>query len=343
MNKELLQQMINEKLVSVTKHPTAELFIYNYSPKVQYDKLWNEITLQTRGLILDSEMNVVAKPFGKFFNLEEHQPNEIPQTSFDVFEKLDGSLGILYWLNDEPFIATRGSFESVQSQKATEILYSKYSDTFTRLDRNSTYLFEIIYPENRIVVDYGGVSDLILLARIDNTTGIDLPIYEITGFPLVKRFDGINDLQYLRTLEEGNKEGFVIRFQNGMRVKIKFSEYVMLYRIITGISNVTIWEYMKDGKDFNELIDKIPDEFYDWITLTRDKIELNFNFIYEDARKRYCHFYNEDKKTFALKVMDEASDISGILFNMYNGKKVEPLIWKMVRPTFSKSFSIDDV
>jgi len=41
--------------------------------------------------------------------------------------------------------------------------------------------------------------------------------------------------------------------------------------------------------------------------------------------------------------MDEASDISGILFNMYNGKKVEPLIWKMVRPTFSKSFSIDDV
>ena len=78
MKKELLQEMINEKLVSVQKHPQADLFIYNYTPKVQYDKLWNEITLNTRGLILDSQMNIVAKPFGKFFNLEEHQANEIP-------------------------------------------------------------------------------------------------------------------------------------------------------------------------------------------------------------------------------------------------------------------------
>lgn len=341
MNKELLQQMISEKLVSVQKHPTAELFIYNYSPKVQYDKLWNEITLQTRGLILDAEMNVVARPFGKFFNLEEHQPNEIPQTSFDVFEKLDGSLGILYWLNDKPYIATRGSFESVQSKKATEILYSKYSDTFIELDRNSTYLFEIIYPENRIVVDYGNVNDLILLTRIDNVTGLDLPIDKSTGFPIVKKFDGINDLKYLKTLEQDNKEGFVVRFQNGFRVKMKFAEYVRLHRIITGISNITLWEYLKEGKNFDELISKVPDEFYNWLTLTKDKIEKNFMMIYENAKKRYQELYHEDKKTFALRVMTEAKEISSILFNMYTKKKVEPMIWKMVRPTFSKAFKTD--
>lgn len=70
MNKFLLNQMINEKLVSVQKHPEAELFIYNYTPRVQYEKLWNPITLLTRGLILDSENNIVSRPFGKFFNLE---------------------------------------------------------------------------------------------------------------------------------------------------------------------------------------------------------------------------------------------------------------------------------
>ena len=68
MKKELLQEMINEKLVSVQKHPETDLFIYNYSPKVQYEKLWNEVTLKTRGLILDAQMNFVARPFGKFFN-----------------------------------------------------------------------------------------------------------------------------------------------------------------------------------------------------------------------------------------------------------------------------------
>lgn len=67
LNKELLKQMIDEKLVVVQKHPIANLFIYNYSPTVQYDKLWNEITIQTRGLILDNDMNIVAKPFKKFF------------------------------------------------------------------------------------------------------------------------------------------------------------------------------------------------------------------------------------------------------------------------------------
>jgi RNA ligase len=339
MNKELLQQMIDERLVSVRKHPEAELFIYNYTPRVQYDKLWNEITLQTRGLIMDAEMNVIAKPFGKFFNLEEHQPNEIPQLPFEVFDKLDGSLGILYWLNDKPFIATRGSFESEQSQHATELLYNKYIHTFEKFDRNKTYLFEIIYPQNRIVVDYGAMDDLILLTVIDNATGNES--IEELGFPIVKRFDGINDLMHLKTLEEENKEGFVVRFKNGLRVKMKFAEYVRLHRIITGVSNVAIWEYLKEGKSFDELLQKVPDEFYDWLMQTANELEMNFKLIYDNAQKRYTELYNEDKKTFALKVLDEAKDISSILFNIYNGKKVEPVIWKMLRPEYAKPFKTD--
>ena len=228
MKKELLQEMINEKLVSVQKHPETDLFIYNYSPKVQYEKLWNEVTLKTRGLILDAQMNFVARPFGKFFNLEEHQPNEIPQLPFDVFEKMDGSLGILYWLNDKPFIATRGSFTSDQSQHATEVLYTRYQHTFDKLDKTATYLFEIIYPQNRIVVDYGAMDDLVLLTVIDNETGTER--IEDIGFQIVKKFDGINDLLELKALEENNKEGFVIRFKNGFRVKMKFAEYVKLHQ-----------------------------------------------------------------------------------------------------------------
>ena len=135
LDKFLLQQCINDKLVSIQKHPEVDLFIYNYTPKVQYEKLWNEITLQTRGLILDSEMNIIARPFGKFFNLEERQLDEIPKESFEVYEKMDGSLGILYWLNNLPYIATRGSFTSEQSVHATEILHSKYIHTFDKLDK----------------------------------------------------------------------------------------------------------------------------------------------------------------------------------------------------------------
>lgn len=339
MNIELLNKRVGKKLVSVQKHPTADLFIYNYTPTVQYDKLWDEITMQTRGLILDGSQNIVAKPFGKFFNVEEHAPEQLPQLPFDVFEKLDGSLGILYWLNDLPYIATRGSFESDQAKHATQILYEKYSNLFPLLDKHKTYLFEIIYPENRIVLDYGGLDDLILLTVIDNETGEET--IEDIGFPVIKRFDGINDLEELKALEKNNKEGFVVRFKNGFRVKMKFAEYVRLHRIITGVSNIAIWEYLKDGKPFDALLEKVPDEFYDWLMQTKDEIVGNFNKIVLEGNSVYPTIYNEDKKTFALRVLDKYKNISAILFNMWTNKKIEPIIWKMVRPTYSRPFKKD--
>ena len=336
MNKELLQEMIDKKYVSVQKHPTEDLFIYNYTPEVQYGKLWNEITLATRGLILDKEGNVVAKPFGKFFNLEEHQPSEIPLLDFEVFEKLDGSLGILYWISDMPFIATRGSFTSTQSVKATEILYSKYRSTFSRLDKSETYLFEIIYPENRIVCNYGEKEDLILLTIINNETGIEY--IEDIGFPVVKRFDGIKDIAQLKALEEENKEGFVIRFSNGFRVKVKFDEYVRLHRIITGVSNVTVWEYLMEERPFDELLEKVPDEFYDWLTNTKKGLIDKFNEIYSV----FIDDYAEIKKDIAVKAYTKR--YPHLIFQMFrqDEEKARQIIWKSIRPKFSKAFKTDE-
>ncbi len=82
-----------------------------------------------------------------------HLPSLLKSSNFDVYEKMDGSLGILYWIDDKPFLATRGAFESEQAIKGTELL--RKHQNLNKLNRNYTYLFEIIYPSNRIVVDYG--------------------------------------------------------------------------------------------------------------------------------------------------------------------------------------------
>ncbi len=142
MNKLLLKQMIDEGYVMVQKHPNADLFIYNYSRKCQYERNWNEITLLTRGLILDGDMNIVARPYKKFFNIEEHTPEQIPNLPFEIYEKLDGSLGILFNYKNEWIIASRGSFTSDQAIKATEML--KNYD-MSNLNKEYTYIFEIIY------------------------------------------------------------------------------------------------------------------------------------------------------------------------------------------------------
>ena len=328
--------MLDERLVSVQKHPDAGLFIYNYTNKAQYDRIWNEITLQCRGLILDADLNIVSRPFKKFFNLEELPPSEIPDEPFEVHEKMDGSLGILYWLDDAPYIATRGSFTSDQAVHASKILNEKYPHTFNKLDRGVTYLFEIIYPENKIVVDYGNQDDLTLLAIIDNNTGEDLPISEI-GFPVVRKYDSFNDLSLLQCINDESKEGFVIRFKNGLRVKVKFAEYLRLHRIITGVSNVVIWEHLAEGKGFEELLDKVPDEFYEWVKKTIDDLKSQYNAILTDSQNSFKQL--DTRKETALYF--QTQKYPAVLFAMLDGKPYDKIIWKMVKPQYAKPFKME--
>ena len=119
----------------------------------------------------------------------------------------------LYFIDNQPFIATRGSFVSEQAIVATNILHQKYAHI--SLNTAYTYLFEIIYPQNRIVVDYGTLEDIILIGMLDTKTGKELPLDASLGFSLVKKYDGIKDIYALKKLEERNREGFVIRFENG--------------------------------------------------------------------------------------------------------------------------------
>jgi RNA ligase len=138
----ILADYISKGLVIKQNHPTLPLSIYNYSRECQYNGLWDDITLNCRGLVLDNKGNVVAKPFPKFFNYEEHKPEDIPNENFEVYEKMDGSLGIVFHYNNEWHVATRGSFTSEQAIKGMEMM-KKYP--IEKLDKGKTYLFEIIY------------------------------------------------------------------------------------------------------------------------------------------------------------------------------------------------------
>ena len=330
----LLKQMINDGFVHAQKHPTHDLFIYNYSPKAQYERVWNAVTLMCRGLILDGQYNIVSRPFTKFFNLGEAENQVIPNEPFKVFEKLDGSLGIMYWVDNEAFIATRGSFISEQSTKANAILRSKYAEILRGLDSSKTYLFEIIYPENRIVVNYGEMEDLILTAIIDTQTGADLPL-ENVGFPMVKEYHGIKDIAVLKDLSEDNREGFVIQFASGLRYKVKFEEYLRIHRIVTQVSNINIWEYLSANMPFDEILDRVPDEFYDWVKATSADLKTQFETI-----ERQCQ---ADFKVCATRKETAAYFLTcrypSVLFNMLDERPYSQTIWKQLRPTFQKPFS----
>jgi len=347
LNRTILDQLIENGYILVNQHPTLPLRILNYSRKAQFEKLWNEYTLMCRGMVIDDKYNIVARPFVKFFNYEEHKPEEIPNTNFEVYDKMDGSLGIIFNYADEWHVATRGSFVSDQAIKGRSML-NNYN--IEGLNPEMTYLVEIIYPENRIVVDYNGEEKLVLLAVVDVETGYDMPyavmkyhagIREI-DFSLVNHYDGVNDIKELKARNITNQEGYVLRYENGFRMKVKFEDYCRLHSIITNVSTKDIWEFLRDGKDINELLDRTPDEFDEWV---REQVKLLTNkFIEMETHidNIFLKIYRDDmsKKDFAEYALKESH--SAILFNMFEGKPFAHMIWKIIKPEYSKPFFNDD-
>ncbi len=329
MNYSKIEQYISEGYISAKKHPHAELYIYNYTAQAHYEGIWTEETMMCRGLIMDNEQNIIARPFEKFFNLEEEK-HELPKSSFEVFEKMDGSLGILYFLDGKPHLASRCSFTSEQAMIGTEILQKKYAHV--KLNQAYTYLFEIIYPENRIVVDYGQMEDIVLLGTIETKTGKEIALTDNWGFKTAKRYNGISDIYQLKQLEEKNKEGFIVRFENGFRVKVKFEEYVRLHSIITNINSIAVWESLQIENGFDELIKEVPDELYHWVDELKNELLIEYKKIEDIAKREFRVLENRKETAFYFK----QCSYPHLLFLMYDKKNYDSVIWQIIRPVFKR-------
>lgn len=334
------EKYIDSGLVNEQFHPEFPLVIYNYSQKCQFSKAWDEVTMMCRGLIVNKDTyEIVARPFTKFFNYEEHLALGLPVPSEEpiAIRKLDGSLGILYWWNDLPFIATRGSFTSNQAIWATE--WVRKNLDYSQFDVNYTYLFEIIYPENKIVVSYD-FSGLVMIGAmsIENQPigerGVRVPpnIQLATRVP----YTGYHALKEMNT---PNEEGFVLFFpRSNVRMKIKFDDYIRLHKIVTGLSEIGIWEMLREGK--NPITPEIPDEMFKWINGVVLKLKSDFFCIEEESGLAHLMCKNKENRKEQAEFINKTRYPS-VVFSMLDGKDYKSIIWKMLRPKGQKTFRKD--
>lgn len=340
MNWDRIKELVAEGYINCQRHPTADLYIYNYSQKTQWEWKWEEETEVCRGLIADGENNIHSRPFRKFFSYEQLN-GAIPDEPFQVFEKMDGSLGVTYWVDGQIHLATRGSFVSDQAQIGTRIL--QYYASIVAFNPAYTYLFEIISPNNRIVVDYGDTEDLILLAIIETATGkeIELPepdYWAFLGPPIVTRHDGFHSVEDMKAISDSNREGFVLKFASGFRVKIKLDEYKRLHKLLTGLNARHIWEMLREGQDMVPLYERVPDEFYKWVQDTESGLKSQYGAIEAEARGNFKDL--GERKTNALYY--QTCPHSFILFSMLDGKDYSHYIWDQLRPAHSLPFREDE-
>ena len=366
LTKEILQKYEDEGLIHSQSHPSLPLRILNYSQKTQYESRWDDVTLNCRGLIVDNDYKIIVQPFGKFFNYEEVQnKGVIPEKSDYIYvqDKMDGSFGILFSYDNQWVMATRGSFTSDQAIRGLEI--AKRLFNLDSWERSIAYACEIIYPENRIVVDYGEDEKLVFLSAFYNRSYEWNEGENELHWTTAKAFFNVNRIPYkyivhteqhflsgdsqinmfdaLKRMNHKNSEGFILRFfPSNFRMKIKFEDYISLHRIITNISSYDIWENLMERGEMNEtVLSEVPDEFYDWVRKKErdlrnefERFEREHKWIYKVIRR---NAETEDPKIFAEFAKKHKHP--GILFSMNTGKDYSKTIWKLIKPTYEKPFS----
>jgi hypothetical protein len=325
----------------IVAQKNGRLTLYNYSNRTVFERLWDEYTMAARGLVLDDTGRVIARPWKKFFNHGERVNDVLPAEVPELATKYDGSLLIVFHDGDSWRAVTRGCWDNVQTQYA----YGWLKDHDHKLMKERTYLFELVAPWNRIVLHYPK-DDMILLGMVETESGRDFSYNETRVYAL--RWDlspvqfEVKPLECLNLEDPAikNEEGYVARFSNGYRVKLKYRQYMLLHKIVTGLSIKGIWEILASGNqpDFSN----VPDEFMGWYRKQRDRIQAKYDGILETAKAAFAAVgKQETRKDYAL-AFKKYPEIQGALFRLLDGGNPGEVIWKMCKPEMHEVFKVDE-
>ena len=363
-DKELVRRRVMEGYIYERRHPALPLRILNYSPAATFDDVWDIATEICRGLIVDDDDVVIARPFKKFWGIGDPKHSGTHEANLSnglpiVTGKLDGSLGVYWSYAGQEGIATRGSFTSEQAIWATRFLSYNYPNRFRVIAKDDfTPLFEIIFAANRIVVEYD-YEGIVLLAIIENKTGAEVSypdMKELAGFmdvPVVTKFD--KSLSEVVAENTKNAEGYVLCYHGKvrsapLRVKVKFADYMRLHKLITGVSVKSLWKMLADGNDpANSMGDGLPESFTDWVRSWTTKMLREYNRVYEASHKVYRDFVNAPREApFTRKEAAEEflkhPDVASICFSLLDVKAiVSRQIWNHVWQNMKSKVSEEDV
>lgn len=279
-------EMSNEEIVSLMENLQVKvsfeegLVLFMYDIRADFA---NPIVKNCRGIILYRDnWDIACYPFNKFGNYHESYADDIDWNTARVQEKVDGSI-MKIWFNrlsnswvissngcifasKAPISAAYENFEQLFNSAVTKVNYDV-------LDKNNTYIFELVSPFTRVVLEYPN-TDIYHIGTRNNITQEEI-IVDI-GIKKPKEYD-IHTLEdALRVVEEicteaDRHEGFVVVDANWRRVKIKNMFYINSHysRGAASVTNFRKILDILDKENIEELICYAPNiaqifKYYDW-------------------------------------------------------------------------------
>ncbi len=330
--------------ISCREHPELDLLIWNYNNSCQFDRAWDDYTSMARGLITDLDGNVISRPFPKFFNVgetEKTQMHRLPASIPEIREKLDGWLGVGYTDGQRPYISSRGSFDSEGAIWATGWIQERY-EANDFLD-GYTYVYEIICPLTRIILDYRGRAELVLLAVINTEDRSELDI-DAEGLRLGVETAALL-AQDIWTLEKDmeslpiTQEGYVLRYPDGFRVKMKGHEYRRMARALMHCSTTAVWDWIQAGGSVDGFNEYLPGELWEWVNAQATVIQATYDGLMKDVEAAYVSVKDiESRKDQAACLIADYKKIAWMVFVKLDGRELTGTSlrksWEMIKPEF---------
>lgn len=293
------------------------LFKYN---QIESD-FSNPIVKEARGIIFKEDQweYPVCHAFDKFFNCGESNAVVLDWSTTMVTQKVDGSL-IKVWFDDGWHISTNGMIDAYKAcysdvdscnfgELFEEALSNNNTDIKTltdSLDKDFTYMFELVSPKTRVVIPHDK-TDLYYLGLRDNYTNTEMPFYSINFSVKVPQGIKSPEVYSLHSITEclkaaqnlpWDEEGYVACDINCNRVKIKSPQYVLAHyaRNNNNVTNETLVsvaisgeseEFLTYAEDYTEALHRVTDAIKkfknDCVEALREMKTKTF-----DSRKEYA-------------------------------------------------------
>ena len=322
-----------EKLIRIKDDVNSPYAIFNYDIGADFTDL---VVQEARGIIINiKSCEVVCWPFRKFGNWHEVYADQIDWSSAKVQEKIDGSIIKVWWdpIVGRWVVSTNGciyakdaqvpsgsNFYKLFNQTPESKILHKYS---SEMLRGLTYIFELVGPENQVVVKYSAPK-LFLIGIRENFTGeeyrpaasflagfIDVP----KEYPLQSLEECVDAAKALNQNDYPDFEGFVVCDSKYNRIKVKSPEYLVWHHTVNNgvVTKELAYELINsDDFDLTLIKENIP-EFnlkrilYYMEAFEQSKVEIE-QLV---AKVRFLSSLDKTRKEIAMEIKDDPKSYYG--------------------------------
>lgn len=363
IDKNLIEQYIKDGWLRRQWNKDKTLQVLDYTQQTTYANKWDGVTTRCRGIVLDKNYNIVMPCMPKFFNFEQsdqRQQNKIidmfDKTMYTfatplITKKYDGCLAAIFPYNGHLIITSKCSFDSFVVNAVREIIKDQLF--VNQLENMSLGLVcEVIHPDTHILVNYGDTKELRVITGFNINTLEEFSYEEmedrinIINSDKIKMVEKQQDMDFWTLNEwqrthDASEEGFVVRFNNNMRVKFKSEQYLSCAKAAHHISYGAFVKYLLENYDkykdnaidiiLTDYISLLPDELQKEAKKIAFLINYDFSYYYVKIIMLYQQTKGLTAKEIALKTDNkELNKYKGLVFNYKKGKNIDKEVFKIL-------------